>query len=79
MWGLFAAPRSVKHVPAAKAAVKVAVFGLATVGLFANGHTALAATFASLIVINTVALHVTGRPTSASIAKAPMAITRAGG
>jgi hypothetical protein len=65
LWGVYAAPRSVKHVPAAKVAVKAAVFGTATIGLLANGHTALAATFASLIVINTVALQLTGGPPSA--------------
>jgi hypothetical protein len=65
-WGLFAAPRSVKHVPAAKAAVKIAVFSTATFGLFANGHAGLAVTFASLIVLNTLALELTGGPPSSA-------------
>ena len=56
LWGLFAAPRSVKDVPAAKVVVKAAVFGLATIGLLANGHTGLALTFAACIVLNTLAL-----------------------
>ena len=73
LWGTFASPRSVKHIPLAKVAVKVAVFGLATIGLFANGHAALAVTFAILIVINTIALHLTGGPTSAGMAKPAMA------
>jgi Protein of unknown function (DUF2568) len=73
LWGVFAAPRSVKHIPAAKVAVKSAVFGLATIGLFANGHTGLAVTFASLIVLNTVALQLTGGPTSAGTTSPTMA------
>ena len=61
-WQLFAAPRSVKQVPAAKVAVKVAVFGLATIGLFVNGHTTLAVIFAGTVVINALIVHATGRP-----------------
>jgi hypothetical protein len=65
LWGMFAAPRSVKHVRAAKVTVKIAVFGMATIGLFFGGHAGLAVAFAGLFVINTVALQLTGGPPGA--------------
>lgn len=54
LWGLFAAPRARFRVGIpAVLAVKVLVFGAATVALFAMGKPVLAIVFAVLVVINT--------------------------
>jgi hypothetical protein len=51
-WGLFAAPRArIKLPPAGVTAVKVLVFGTATLALFAIGHELLAAVFALVVLV----------------------------
>jgi hypothetical protein len=62
-WQMFAAPRSIKHVPAAKVAVKLTVFGLATVGLIMYDHRMMGLLFAGTVVINALVVHATGMPT----------------
>src|SRR4249919_786154 len=62
-WGLFAAPRSVKQAPAAKVVVKITVFALATLGLYANDHQVLGVTLAGVVVANALFVHLLGKPT----------------
>ena len=61
-WGLFAAPRSVKQMPAAKVGVKITVFALATLGLYANDHQTLGVTFAGVVVANALLVRLIGKP-----------------
>jgi hypothetical protein len=55
VWGLFAAPRARFTLPLAGVlAVKVLVFGSATVALYTTGRHTLAVTFAIIVTINTI-------------------------
>jgi hypothetical protein len=51
LWGLFAAPRAVLHVPALAVATKVVVQGGAVAALVATGHPVLAAVLAAAVVL----------------------------
>jgi len=51
LWGLFAAPRAVVHVPALAVATKVAVQGGAVAALALTGHPVLAAVLAVAVVL----------------------------
>lgn len=70
-WGLFAAPHSVKQVPAATVGVKIAVFALATLGLYANDHRALGVMFAGVVALNALFVRLLGKPTSVPAAVPP--------
>jgi hypothetical protein len=65
-WQWFAAPRAIKQIPAAKAAVKLCVFTLATIAIYANNHSALAAIFSSVVVVNALTSRALGVPTQTS-------------
>jgi hypothetical protein len=54
LWGLFAAPRAPVSIPLVKVAVRLLVFGAATLALYATDHRALAAAFAVLVVVNSL-------------------------
>jgi len=56
LWGLFAAPRAVYKVAAARVAVKVLVFGAAALALYATGRATLAVVYAVLVVLNSAVL-----------------------
>lgn len=56
LWGLFAAPRAVYEVAAARVAVKVLVFGAAALALYASGRPTLAVAYAVLVVLNSAVL-----------------------
>jgi hypothetical protein len=57
LWGAFAAPHPLVHLPVLAVAVKVLVFGGAATGLAASGHRTFGFTFAAVLVVNLVALH----------------------
>jgi hypothetical protein len=58
VWGMLAAPRARVHAPvAARAAVKVTFFTLATAGLIAAGHLTLGCALALLVLLNAALLH----------------------
>jgi hypothetical protein len=54
LWDLFAAPRAPVSAPLLGLGVKLAVFGSATLALYATGHGLLALAFAALVVVNGV-------------------------
>lgn len=54
LWGTFAAPRAPVSAPLVGLGVKLAVFGSATMALYATGNRTLALTFAVLVVVNGV-------------------------
>lgn len=61
VWGVFAAPNSVRRLHAGKLlAVQMAVLGAGAVALAAAGRPLLAAVFAAIVVVNAVLLHVMG-------------------
>ena len=58
LWGLFAAPRSVFAVPAARLAVKVLVLGAAALASFTLLPIGWAIAFTIIVAVNTVLLYV---------------------
>lgn len=59
IWGLFAAPRSKRRLPAIwRIPLELAVFLLAAVAVGATGHVVLAAVFAVVVVVNAIGLTV---------------------
>lgn len=60
-WGLFAAPRSVYDLPAARVAVQLAVLAAAVAALVALGRPALGVAFVVVALANAALLGMTGR------------------
>ena len=57
LWGLFAAPRSSRRLPiSARVPFELSVFALAAAALLALDWTAIAVTFAAVVVVNAVLL-----------------------
>lgn len=59
LWGLFEAPRAYRPLPQPwHFILKVVLFGISVVALFAAGRTDLALVFAALLIINALLLRV---------------------
>ncbi|MET9020488.1 YrdB family protein [Actinopolymorpha sp. NPDC004070] len=72
LWGLFAAPNATVRNAAIAVAVKVLVFGGATIGLVLTGHRFLGAGFAAVVVLTAVLAHVLPTPAAATEATSPV-------
>lgn len=59
VWGLWLAPRAAQRLPnPARAALQLGIFGIAALALVGAGQPGPAITFAGLVVVNTLLLHI---------------------